>query len=219
MCLGLSDAHELDAGGCLAPALDVSDAPEIVVPEGAAEFPVGRVTQADVFLTTDDLQDLLVFDRFEVVCADLAFSFFSRASRSRAGRKRLPTWSARKASLWLMKVLSFSCGLRSVSEAQRIYRIRNVRTPSTRRKGERTGMAREALRIMMTGDLVLDEPDTDRFCAGAGRWRRPMSSSGTSSSATSRRQSVGDVPASKRSGKSVGLGQAGFTQPHGGNHS
>ena len=47
-------------------------AEEVVVPERAAELAVGDRPEADLLLLLDDLRDLAVFDRRELVRGDLA---------------------------------------------------------------------------------------------------------------------------------------------------
>jgi hypothetical protein len=69
---------------------------EIDVEVGAPELAVGDALQADVFLEPDDLGDRVVLDfaqRFGVISPR---AFRSRASSRRWGRRKLPTWSARK---------------------------------------------------------------------------------------------------------------------------
>src|SRR5262245_50837056 len=50
----------------------VDPAEEVVVPEGAAKLAVGDRLEADVLLLTDDLRDLAVLDRLELLGGDLA---------------------------------------------------------------------------------------------------------------------------------------------------
>src|SRR5437764_8482811 len=47
-------------------------AEEVVIPEGAAELAVGDGLEPDLLLTLDDLGDLVILDRRELIGADLA---------------------------------------------------------------------------------------------------------------------------------------------------
>ena len=63
-------------------------AEEVVVPEGAAELAVGDRFEADLFLLADDLLDLAVLDRLELVGADLAALAFRPRLLQRGGTQQ-----------------------------------------------------------------------------------------------------------------------------------
>ena len=95
--LGL-DAVELDAvveHHALA-ALELPE--EVEMPPGAAELAVGGELQADLLLLPDDLPDLLVLDRFELVGRDLALlALGARVLERRGAQQAADFVGARRA--------------------------------------------------------------------------------------------------------------------------